>query len=130
VSAFATWLGIAWRRKGAFALYFVTWLALKIAALIMITILALGLVAAFLVVGAAVFGIAYLVLVSLLKLKALFVAVALILGVPFGALLMVMILAVRLPFAVFFQSFALYFLSSLECGYEPLPPGTEDAGEV
>ena len=130
VAAFWTWFGIAWKRKGAFVLYCVTWLALKIAAIILMVLLGLALVLAFLVCGAVLFGIAYFVLAAWLKLKMLFLAVAVVLGIPFVLLMMVTSLAVRLPFAVFFQSFALYFLSSLECGYEPLPLRAEDAGEV
>ena len=121
VPAFGTWLGIAWKRAGAFVLYFVTWLALKIAAIILTVILGFAVMLAFLVIGAILFGIVYLVLSVGFKLKALFLAVAVVLGIPFVLLMMVTSLAVRLPFAVFFQSFALYFLTSLDCGYEPLP---------
>ncbi len=75
----------------------------------------------FLLVGGIIAGILYLLLVLLLKAQALFYALAIIIGVPFFLVAILVLIGINLPFALFFKSFSLYFLSSLDCGYTPLP---------
>lgn len=70
-----------------------------------------------LLVGALLFGIPYL----LFKMGAIFIIIAIILGIPFIALTLALLMSINLPLAVFFRSFSLYFLSSIECEYNPLP---------
>jgi len=70
-----------------------------------------------LIVGAILFGIPYL----LFKMGAIFIILAVILGIPFIALGFLLLMSIKLPFAVFFRSFSLYFLSSIDCEYNPLP---------
>ena len=80
-------------------------------------ILALGLM----LVGGAVFGFAFLLLGVLLKAKWLFAIVSVAAGIPFGIVAVLLLLCVGLPFHLFFRAFSLYFLTSLDCGYAPLP---------
>lgn len=68
-----------------------------------------------------IFGLAYVLFAVLLQAKALFWAVALVLAIPTGLAALAVIAAVGLPFAVFFRNFSLYFFSSINCGYVPLP---------
>jgi|CXWL01.1.fsa_nt_gi hypothetical protein len=72
------------------------------------------------IVGAIIFGIGYLIFYILLKAKILFVGFAIGAGIPMVIVFILAALAIVLPFAVFFRSFSLYFLSSLNEGYSPL----------
>lgn len=72
-------------------------------------------------------GIGYLVFAILLKAKIVFVGFAIGAGIPLLIVFVLGIFSVFLPFAVFFRSFSLYFLSSLNAGYVPLALGE---GEV
>jgi hypothetical protein len=62
--------------------------------------------------GAAVFGLLYFLVATLLKLKWLFAVLAVALGVPFGLLALFVMFGIGLVMAVFFRSFSLYFLLS------------------
>jgi hypothetical protein len=73
------------------------------------------------IAGAVVFGIPYLLFVSLLKIPFLFWTLAVIAGIPFGALAITIFFGIGLPFAVFHRNFSLYFISSLGPAYEILP---------
>ncbi|MBU1112577.1 MAG: hypothetical protein KKH93_01710 [Candidatus Omnitrophica bacterium] len=66
--------------------------------------------------GSILIGIPYL----LFKTGVIFIALAVIIGIPFLAVVIAVILSVSLPIAVFFKNFSLYFLSSLDCEYKPL----------
>ncbi|MCF7908559.1 MAG: hypothetical protein K9L86_06810 [Candidatus Omnitrophica bacterium] len=70
-----------------------------------------------LLVAAILFGIPYL----LLKMSFIFIGYAIIVGIPFLALTFIILLSIGLPVAVFFKSLSLYFFSSIECEYNPLP---------
>jgi len=97
-------------------------IATSVAVVIVVWILLLiGLLA-----GGLVFGLLYLLIVSFLKLKMLFVIIAVILGVPLGLTAIVFFMCLPLPVAVFFRCFSLYFLTSLNSGYAPL--ALEEAG--
>lgn len=82
--------------------------------LILVTVLLLMLA------GGILFGLPYLLIVTLLKAKMLYMILAVIAGIPFAVAALLLFCSLGLPFAVFFRSFSLYFLSSLGCGYEPL----------
>ncbi|MCA9406894.1 MAG: hypothetical protein KC684_10170, partial [Candidatus Omnitrophica bacterium] len=88
---------------------------------IMATIVFILLVVFCLLVGAFIFGVGYFIFATLLNMELLFSVFAFAVGVPFFLLFLILLFSVSLPFAVFFRSFSLYFLSSLECGYQPLP---------
>ncbi len=58
------------------------------------------------------------------KFKTLLWLIAIILGIPYFLVSVVVLMLLYLPVAVFFRSLSLYFLTSLNCGYEPLPLST------
>jgi hypothetical protein len=72
-------------------------------------------------------GLLYLLTVTLFGAQALFYALAILIGLPFLTAAILILLALNLPFAVFFKNLSLYFLSSLECGYTPLPLESEES---
>jgi hypothetical protein len=74
----------------------------------------------FLIAAALIVGLAYLLVGIIMHAKAMFWTVVIILAIPSGILFVVAMMCVGLPFAVFFRTFSLYFLSSLNCGYVPL----------
>lgn len=63
------------------------------------------------------FGIPFLIIWLLLKAKLVFVIYAIAAGIPFAVLGLILLLAVSLPFAVFFRLFSINYLISLDCGY-------------
>jgi hypothetical protein len=104
-----------------FFLYLLVLIGLGIAAGMMVLIAAIFCVLAIVVAGLVVFGIPFLLLVSLLQSKLLYLVVVVILGVPFAVISIALMASINLPVAVFFRCFSLYFLSGLRCGYAPLP---------
>jgi len=121
--------GVAWRKfadvlsknKSDFALFCLLSMGLAIAAAIVLMLAMLLFFLVILLGGGAIFGLLYLLLVGLLKLKILFYVVAVIIGTPLAAAALLVLISVPLPYAVFFRCFSLYFLTSLNCGYTPLP---------
>jgi hypothetical protein len=91
----------------------VCWIIETIATLIWVLIILLA--------AAIFFGIPYLLIGVLLKLTPIFIAYAVLAGIPFVAIVIILLLSIGLPIAVFFRSFSLYFISSLQCPYNPLP---------
>jgi len=71
-------------------------------------------------VGFFIFGLLYLVIAVFLKLNVIFTILAVLMGVPFVVAVLIVLIAMGLPFAVFFRNFSLYFISSLDCGYPAL----------
>ncbi len=67
------------------------------------------------------FGMSYLLCAVLLKMKVLFAIFAVVVGIPFIVITILLLTATALPFAIFFRHLSLYFLSSLDCDYVPLP---------
>jgi len=106
--------------KKDFVIYFLVLIGLGIATVILSFLIAFICVIALLIVAAVLFGLPFLLFSALLKLKIVFIIFAIILGIPFFAVVMLLLMSIGLPFAVFFKSFSLYFISSLECGYTPL----------
>lgn len=103
------------------ALYFLVLLGLYIASIILSFILFIGVTLAALLCALVIFGAPYLILAVLLKAKIIFYVISLIFFIPFITVFILAIVSVKLPFAVFFRSFSLYYFASLNCGYSPLP---------
>lgn len=103
------------------ALYILLLIGLGIVSVIISFIVMFVCAIILLISGLIIFGISYGLIVSLLQAKLLFVMFAVIVGIPFIIITLFIFLSIQLPFAVFFRSFSLYFLSSLDCGYSPLP---------
>lgn len=100
--------------------YFLVFIGLYFLGGIIALLLALGL---FLILGLAaaiLFGLPYLLLGVLLNVMPVFIIYAIIVGIFFVILSIILFWGIDLPFAVFFRSFSLYFLSSLESDYNPL----------
>jgi len=103
-----------------FWFYVLVLIGLGILCAILAVIVALACLLVLALAAAILFGIPYLLLGMLLKIMPLFIAYAVIVGIPFIAVAILLLMCVNLPFAVFFRSFSLYFLSSLDCEYDPL----------
>ncbi len=108
------------RNRKDFWLYLLVMLGLKIVVGLMFMVLFFVLMLAVLLVGGLSYGLLYFLVSVVLKAKAVFTVLALLLGVVSFAAAAVFISALQLPFAVFFRSFSLYFLGSVPCGYNPL----------
>ena len=79
----------------------------------------IGLIAV-LIVAAIIFGGLYLVFGMLLNSQMLFTVFAIVLGIPFAVAVMLFLNGLIVPFVFFFRSFTLYYLSSLDVGYQPI----------
>lgn len=90
-------------------------------------IILLSVILAFLIIGVLILLPLYLVFILLLKWNFMILFIGGILGLLFLAFLFFLML-LYLPLAIFTKNFALYFLSSLNCGYTPLPI-TSTSGE-
>lgn len=102
------------------ALYILVLLGLNIVSVIISFLIMLICVIILVLIGLLIFGLPYLIIVSLLKSELIFIIFAVIAGIPFALLILFIFLGISLLSAVFFRSFSLYFLSSLNCGYSPL----------
>jgi len=91
-------------------------IACSLIALTLMGLLLLTVILGSLVIG----GILYILFMILLKAQVIFVILCALIGIPLVIALMIALFFLQLPFAVFFRSFSLYFLSSLNCGYTPL----------
>jgi hypothetical protein len=118
----------AWQRAskiykenaGDLWLYYFVKLGLGILSGIAETILILIALFALLLIGLVVFGFFYVLAVGLFKANAIFIVIAILLGIPYGIVSIVTLMGMTLPIAVFFKSLALYYLTSLNVGYVPL----------
>ena len=102
-------------------LYLCLYFALSIICGIILIFAVFLAVFALLLVAGIIAGLLYALVVGLFKFSALFYFLAVIIGVPFILIVFLILFALNLPFALFLKSFSLYFLSSLDCRYEPLP---------
>ncbi|MDD5218022.1 MAG: hypothetical protein PHN49_07420 [Candidatus Omnitrophica bacterium] len=107
--------------RGEIWLYFLIKFGLGIVAGICQGILGLIGVVISLIAAAVIFGLPYLLAVVMLKIKAIFIFWVFIFIAPFVAGMAVLMTSITLPFAIFFRCFSLYYLSSLNCGYRPIP---------
>jgi hypothetical protein len=103
-----------------FLFYLLVLTGLGIVCGIMIICLIILCIIAVIFLAAIAFGLPYLIFAVALKSMPLFVVAAVIIGLPFAVGFFLLMSGIFLPFAVFFRSFSLYFLSSIECEYEPL----------
>ena len=125
VPAWRKFSEIAKRNLKDFVLFLLMLIALGIGTAILTMIISFICILAILLLGGLLVGLPYLLIAVLLKAKLIGIIVALILGIPVAAAAIILLASVNLPFAVFFRNFSLYFISSLNCGYKPLP--LEDA---
>jgi len=109
-----------------FLLYFLISFGLSILALIFVFAILMLLLLLAGICAALVFGLGYLLIVSLLKLKIIYIIYSLIIGIPFFILLILIFISMNLPVAVFFRVFPLYFLSELGCGCDFFDLGVGD----
>jgi len=118
----------AWRKfvvlfkenSSDFVLYIFVLMGLGIAAAMIVFLAALACLVILALMAGVIFGIPYLLIAVFLKAKVLYMIFAISLAIPFIIIAVLLLASINLPFAVFFRSFALYFLSSLDCGYMPL----------
>ena len=102
-----------------FLLYLLVIVGLGIFSLAVISGIAIVSGIVLMLVGGVVFGLMYFIIAVLLKAKIIYMISAAIIGVPYLMMVLIVLFSISLPFAVFFRSFSLYFLSSLNCGYQP-----------
>ncbi|MBN3040298.1 MAG: hypothetical protein JW867_04160 [Candidatus Omnitrophica bacterium] len=116
-----TFVGILKTRINEFLIFILILIGLGIAAAIAaIFILVICIVIGLLAAG-ILFGLPYLLMVSVMGLgSGAYFIYCFIVGIPFAAVFILMVWCSALPFAVFFRCLSLYFLSSLDCGYQPL----------
>jgi hypothetical protein len=120
-SAWGKFAAIVKKNLREFFVYVLVLLLLGIGTSILVMLVSLVCLLAVLLAGAVVFGIPYYLLHVLFKAPVAFIAVAIIAGIPFVIAALFLFLSAQLPFAVFLRCFSFYFLSSLNCGYTPLP---------
>ena len=111
---------IATQNKKDFLLYLLVLLGLGIICGLITATATIILFLIVLLVGLVLFGLPYLIFVSLLKSMAIFIAFLVIVGSPFFVVMTLLFLSIELPIAVFFRNFSLHFISSLKCGYTPI----------
>lgn len=114
-------LNIVSNNKKDTFLYYLVLLGLGVVIVILSALIALACIILVLIIAGLLLGLPYLLIVTLFNAKILYIIFAVIIGVPLFIVAMLLLMSVGLPFAVFFRAFSLYFLSSLECGYTPLP---------
>ena len=121
--AWENFMNIVRQNRNDFLLYLLVIIGLGIAAGIIVLVIAAICLLAILIAGGLTFGLLYLLIAVLLKAKIIYIIFSTIIGIPLLAAAIILLLSINLPFAVFFRSFSLYFLSSLDCSYYPLPLG-------
>lgn len=109
------------QNKKDFWLYLVVKIGLGILSALLQIMLLVGWALMAAVVGAIVFGIPYFLFSVLIKWDVLFWIVAVVAGIPYLAVFLLLLLSLNLPFTAFFRSFSLYYLASLKTKYTPLP---------
>ncbi len=80
-----------------------------------------------LIIGGIGVGLLYAFFVLILKMALFFKIIIGLLGVLALILLILLFTLLQLPFAVFYRTFSLYYLSALACPYTPLSLEEEDA---
>jgi len=106
---------------GDFLIYLLVMIGLGILTVIINFFLAFFCIILLIFLGAVVFGALYFLVGVALKAQLAFAVLAIVLGVPSFILMLIILFSLQLPFAVFFRSLSLYYFSSLDCGYSPLP---------
>ncbi len=119
--AWKSFWGLYSQNKKDFWIYVFVKIGLSIVAMLLQLMLLIGWALLALVTGAIIFGIPYYIFSVLLKINMIFWILAGIAGIPFLIVFILLMAAINLPFATFFRSFSLYFLSSLKTKYTPLP---------
>ncbi|MBI4430199.1 MAG: hypothetical protein HY587_00615 [Candidatus Omnitrophica bacterium] len=109
------------QNKKDFWIYLLAKIGLGIVTALLQLMLFVGWALIAMVAGAILFGIPYYLFSALFKLDALFWISAVILGIPYLAVFLLLLFFINLPFAAFFRSFSLYYLTSLKTKYTPLP---------
>ncbi len=109
-------IGIYDKNRKEFWFFLLIFIGLAILGGIIAIILALITLLIVALAAAVLFGLPYLLLALSLNAMPIFVFYAVIAGIPFIALVILLFASIDLPFAVFFRSFSLYFLSSLGQG--------------
>ncbi len=102
-----------------FLLYLLVVAGLGVVSLVVISGIAIISGIVLILVGSVVFGLMYFIIAALLKAKIIYMICVMIVGVPYIIMILIVLYSISLPFAVFFRSFSLYFLSNLNCGYQP-----------
>ncbi|MFC1646164.1 hypothetical protein ACFL2Y_03195 [Candidatus Omnitrophota bacterium] len=120
ITAWKRTMGIINHNKKDFFLYLLVLMGLGIVTGILAIIIVLICIIVILIIAAIILGLPYLLIVSLLKANWLYIIFAIIVGIPLFVVTILLLVSINLPFAVFFRSFSLYFVSSLDCGYAPL----------
>lgn len=113
-------LNIVSNNKKDIFLYYLVLLGLGIVIVILSVLIALACIIVVLIIAGLLLGLPYLLIVTLFKAKLLYIIFAIVVGLPLLIASILLFMSIGLPFAVFFRSFSLYFMSSLECGYSPL----------
>lgn len=107
-------------RNKDFLQYLLMIILINIILAIVVSLAMLVCILALLLVGVIIFGSIYILTAVLLKSLLAFTIIAAILAIPFIGALIVLGCSVALPAAVFMRYFSLYFLSSLNVGYQPV----------
>ncbi|MDO8535593.1 MAG: hypothetical protein Q7S30_01070 [Candidatus Omnitrophota bacterium] len=105
-----------WKDAALFTLVF---FLLSIVTGIFAGILAMIVVIVLLIMAAVLIGLPFLLLWVALKAKIVFIIYGIAAAIPFIAAILVLPLVVSMPFAVFFRTFSLKYLLSLNVGYGP-----------
>jgi len=108
-------------KKNSF-LYVILMIGLQIAAMILAALLGVFCLIGLGAIGALVFGLPYLIFMIVLKWKIIFIGYAIVLGIPFVSVVVLMFLSINLPFAVFFRTFSLHVLAAFKGGYDLFIP--------
>ncbi len=112
-AAFGKWLAIYRGHRWAVWRYFMMKFLAAILGGAFSTAASLVVMIAFGLAGAAVFGLTYLLFMTWLKLKVVFLVVAVFVGAPFFTVMVLSLGACSLPVSLFFRSFSLSFLEKL-----------------
>ncbi len=121
MKAAATFINVLRTNGKDFLLYFLVIAGLGIITVIITFIISLILLLAVFIVGLILGLVSYGFIGVLLKARVIGVVLAGIVGLLLVVVAILLRMSINLPFAVFFRNFSLYFMSSLNCGYQPLP---------
>lgn len=109
-------LGANWKD---FLLFILVFFLLSIVAGVFAGLLALVAAIVLLIAAAVIFGLPFLLLWLAFKLKVIFIIYAIVAGIPYIFAAIITVIAMSLPFAVFFRVFSLKYLLNLGAGYGP-----------
>lgn len=122
--AFSKLVAIYKKNWKEFWFYILVFFSLYLLSKIISVVLVLILILLFAIGAALLFGIPYLIFVFLFQAMPLFIIYAAIIAIPFFLAVIFMLISANLPFVIFFRTFSLYFMASLDCGYYPLQVAT------